>query len=265
MRLALAGLLVPIIGVIHYRTGLNLELHPFFLLPIMAATWYGSAIAGTLTGLFAISVWAGVQWLLTGRVEPGLLIFNALVRLSVFLIVVFTITRWKAALRRESLLARTEPLTGLPNRRAFLEQAAVELARAGRYRHPTTVVFFDLDAFKMINDRFGHKTGDQVLRAVAGVLRAHTRPVDVSTRWGGDEFAVLLPQTGAEGALAFAGLLRRRVSDVMQSHGWPITVSIGVTTFVTPPTDVEELVSRADALMYTVKRHGKDGLVAEAT
>ena len=263
VRVAIAVSLVPVIGVIHYRTGVDLELHPFFLLPIIAATWYGSPAAGTLTGLFALSVWVGAEWVLTGSAAAGPLIFNGLVRLSVFLIVVFTVTRWKAALMRESVLSRTEALTGLPNRRAFLERAAVELARARRYRHPTTVLFFDLDAFKTVNDRFGHEAGDQVLRVVAGVLRAHTRPVDVCTRLGGDEFAVLLSETGAGGARAFADLLRRRLLDAMQLHGWPVTFSIGVATFVTPPEDVEQILSRADALMYAVKERGRDGLRAE--
>lgn len=263
VRVAIAVSSVPVIGAIHYRTGVNLEFHPFFLLPIIAATWYGSPTAGTLTGLFGLGVWVAADRLLMGSAAAGPLIFNGMVRLSVFLIVVLTVTRWKAALARESVLARADALTGLPNRRAFLERGAVELTRARRYRHPTTVLFFDLDAFKTVNDRFGHETGNQVLRVVTGVLRARTRAVDICTRLGGDEFAVLLPETGAEAARAFADLLRQRLLDAMQLHGWPVTFSIGVVTFVTPPEDVEQIVSRADALMYAVKEHGKDSIRAE--
>jgi diguanylate cyclase (GGDEF)-like protein len=264
MRIAMAVAAVPVIGYLHYLTGDDIEFHPFFLLPVIAATWYGSALAGLLVALLSASVWFAVDWMLAGAGALGVLFLNELVRLSVLLVVVFLAARWKAALERETVLAQADPLTGLPNRRAFFDRGATELSRAHRYHHPVTALVFDLDAFKTVNDTLGHEAGDALLCVVAEVLRAHTRATDLCGRLGGDEFALLLPETGPEAALAFAATLRQRLLQAMRLHGWPVTFSIGVAVFRTPPDDVSLIVSRADALMYAIKQSGKDSIRAES-
>jgi diguanylate cyclase (GGDEF)-like protein len=122
------------------------------------------------------------------------------------------------------------------------------------------VLYLDLDNFKAVNDRFGHSTGDELLRTVADTIRTRLRRVDSVARLGGDEFAVLLPETGAEAARGVVEQVRGALGDAMRTHGWPVTVSIGALTCVTAPESADALIRRADDLMYAVKHGDKDGV-----
>ena len=126
-------------------------------------------------------------------------------RTALFLVFVEVVAALRHALDREKESARTDPLTGVSNRRHFIELTAAALAFARRYRRPMTIAYLDLDNFKQINDRLGHQAGDEVLRAVARTVRNRLRATDVVGRLGGDEFAVCLPETGAEAAAQPAG------------------------------------------------------------
>jgi diguanylate cyclase (GGDEF)-like protein len=260
-RVAAAFAAIPVIGYLHYLTGIGFEFHLFFLFAVIAAAWYGTFATGMAAALFATAAWFVTDWWLTGAVATGKLMFNEAMRLGVFVLAVLLTWRLKTALARESVLARADPLTGLPNRRAFFELGAAEIERARRYRRPISALFFDIDDFKRVNDRFGHEQGDALLRAVARALRAETRAADVCGRLGGDEFAMLLPETDAPAARAFAATLRERLLEAARQCGWPVTFSIGAATFRTPPADVGQLIAHADALMYTVKQRGKDSVV----
>lgn len=221
VRIATTVAAIPFIGYLHYLTGVDYEFHPVFLLPVIAATWYGGTAGGVVAALLCAGVWFAVDWLLTGAAIPGVLLSNELLRLSVLLVVAFLVSRWKAALERESSLAQTDPLTGLANHCAFFDRGAAELSRARRYHHPVTVLFLDLDAFKVVNDTMGHEAGDALLCTVAQVLRAQSRVNEIGGRLGGDEFALLLPETGPEAAMAYATTLRQRLLEAVQLHGWP--------------------------------------------
>jgi diguanylate cyclase (GGDEF)-like protein len=132
------------------------------------------------------------------------------------------------------------------------------IERARRDRQPTSIAYIDCDDFKRINDRFGHSTGDQLLKVVAATLMERVRKSDVVARLGGDEFAVLLPETPSQSAQEVIQGLKTGLLDRMQTHAWPVTFSIGVATFVTPPTTLNEMIELSDTLMYTVKRAGKN-------
>lgn len=192
MPTAIALVCIPIIGTVHYLVGAGVESHAIFLLPIVAASWYGGARAGLLAALFSAAVWFAADWLLVPPAELGLLALNEVMRLGVFIAVAIVVARLRAALARESALAQSDPLTGLANRRAFYELGTIEIARTRRYDRPITALFLDADGFKSVNDTFGHDAGDRLLIAVADVLRTHTRAADICARFGGDEFAVLL-------------------------------------------------------------------------
>jgi len=156
--------------------------------------------------------------------------------------------------------AVTDPLTGLANRRRFMEELGLELSRVHRYGRELSVILLDLDDFKSINDCLGHAVGDDVLCAVAGVLLSGVRDLDVSARLGGEEFAVLLPETNLEGASALAERLRRQVAElglpVPVGHP-PVTASFGVAS--SPPAlSAETLLEVADAALYQAKRDGKN-------
>ena len=160
--------------------------------------------------------------------------------------------------------AVTDALTGLANRRRFIEELSAEVSRAERFGTPLAVVLADLDDFKSVNDRFGHQAGDDVLRAFAAVLRDRLREIDLPARLGGEEFAVLLRQTDAPGARALAEQLRERLADLRLEVGGgkPLTVtaSFGVASYPSAHTG-DELLSSADAALYRAKELGKNRVV----
>ncbi|HYJ78890.1 MAG TPA: sensor domain-containing diguanylate cyclase [Longimicrobiaceae bacterium] len=157
-------------------------------------------------------------------------------------------------------LATRDPLTGLPHRRVFEERLALELERARRSWRPFAVGMADVDDFKAVNDRFGHVAGDRVLRAVGASLAGLGRGIDVVARWGGEEFAFLLPETDGPGARTFGERLREGVELACARFDPPVTLSVGV--YVLRPDDAaldaDELVRRADRALYQAKRDGKN-------
>jgi diguanylate cyclase (GGDEF)-like protein len=136
----------------------------------------------------------------------------------------------------------------------------MEINRARRYDRPFTLVCIDLDNFKTVNDSFGHSTGDMILRLVARTIQENIRVTDTVARLGGDEFAVLLPETGRNVAETILRKVRKINLDIMQMHGWPVTLSIGVVTFKSPPCTVDETLRISDQLMYAAKNNGKDSI-----
>jgi diguanylate cyclase (GGDEF)-like protein len=158
--------------------------------------------------------------------------------------------------------ADTDPLTGLWNRRRFWDQLQREVERALRFRHPLSLLIFDIDDFKWINDEHGHLTGDDVIRDVGEIAKGVARSIDFAARYGGDEYAVVLIETDAEGAARFAERLRSTVreTEIPNRHGGTLTVSVSVGAATVPDaaTEVEELVHAADTVLLEAKRSGKD-------
>jgi len=165
---------------------------------------------------------------------------------------------------RFEVLALTDPLTQTHNRRALMERLTSELERARRYALHLSVLMVDLDHFKLINDSYGHVVGDEVLRGVSRVLQREARAVDVVARFGGEEFLVVLPETGEEGAVALAERIRARVEETPPvtggEYGWlRVTVSIGVATVPSPRVNSpEELIAVADEALYRAKAQGRN-------
>ena len=159
-------------------------------------------------------------------------------------------------------ISRTDMLTDIPNRHALLGNAAIELARSIRYRGPLSLVLLDIDHFKKFNDEYGHNEGDRVLRMTADVMKKVLRKMDCIGRWGGEEFMVLLPHTGLEGAYATAEKIRLSVasSDINRFRG--VTISLGVAEY-RPKETFESLVGRADAAMYRAKAEGRNRTMRE--
>jgi len=164
------------------------------------------------------------------------------------------------ALEREKDDARMDFLTKIANRRAFYEVALTESNRARRYGRSLTLIYIDLDNFKQVNDRCGHDVGDELLVEVAATVRSNVRSTDTVARLGGDEFAILLPETDQEAAMTVTSKLRDVLLESMRVKNWPVTFSIGVASFAVPPETVEEMVKRADAIMYSVKLQGKNSI-----
>jgi diguanylate cyclase len=157
--------------------------------------------------------------------------------------------------------ANTDPLTGLLNRRALDEGFDVELARSRRTRSALTLVMIDLDHFKEFNDRRGHPAGDTVLQRLAGVLNDTTRTADVVSRIGGEEFAVLAPETGVPGGLALAERLRRAIEVEFSSETPTLTASLGVAGSPAHGSDRMQLMKLADKALYKAKEAGRNRAV----
>jgi diguanylate cyclase (GGDEF)-like protein len=156
-----------------------------------------------------------------------------------------------------------DEVTGLYNRRFFSLRLEEELSRYRRFNHPVSVVLLDLDGFKAVNDDFGHTVGDETLREIAQILMKHSRGINVVSRYGGDEFAVLLVETSKAGARLYADRIREVVSKYPFSHGRVITASFGVASL---PDDeagtAEDLFRSADEALYAAKRAGKNQVAA---
>jgi diguanylate cyclase (GGDEF)-like protein len=156
-----------------------------------------------------------------------------------------------------------DEVTGLYNRRFFSLRLEEELSRYRRFNHPVSVVLLDLDGFKAVNDEFGHTVGDDTLREIAQILMKHSRGINVVSRYGGDEFAVLLVETSKAGARLYADRIREVVAKYPFSHGKVITSSFGVASL--PDDDAataEDLFRAADEALYAAKRAGKNQVAA---
>ncbi len=166
-------------------------------------------------------------------------------------------------LERVEVLAMTDPLTDLLNRRRFETLLETEIRRTLRYKTPLSCLMIDIDHFKNINDEYGHEVGDSVLHEISQILKKSFREVDVLARWGGEEFIVLLPQTNQEGAYTSASRILKAIS----SHQFkpipdkPISVSIGVSSAPDPAIKAgEDLINQADLAMYEAKIKGRNRL-----
>ena len=160
-------------------------------------------------------------------------------------------------------LSETDSLTGLWNARGLFRRLDTELARSRRYREPFALLLLDLDGLKNINDRYGHDAGDEALRGLAEAIRSELREADVPARWGGDEFALLAPNTSSVAAIALAERIRSLIPQ--RSVQYPLTGSVGVAA-IDPAAggefvDAAVLMRTADAAMYEAKRRGRNRVV----
>jgi len=152
-------------------------------------------------------------------------------------------------------------LTGVFNKRYFLEALGREMARAQRYSRPLSILMFDIDHFKRVNDNYGHLAGDYVLQSLARVISTRARREEIFARYGGEEFVILLPETQKDGAMELAEQLRKRVAShtfVFEAEEIPVTVSIGVALTQNESIPENELIRRADEKLYLAKAEGRN-------
>lgn len=248
-------LTVLFIGLIDYLTGSELSFFILYLIPVSFAAAFAGRNAAFLISIESALVWLSAD-LLAGRSysHPLIPFWNGFVRLT-FLLVVAAL---QSALSREKFFARTDFLTELVNRRHFFELSEKEIERARRYNLPISLAYIDIDDFKSINDTLGHDAGDRLLETVGSLMKVKVRATDIPARLGGDEFAVLLPHTESDAAISMISKLRSYLTEAVRENRWPVTFSFGVTTFVHPPESMDEMIRKADELMYKAKSEGKD-------
>lgn len=256
--LALAAAL----GVVDYLSWEDLAFSIFYLAPVGMAAWYGGVGVGIAISCACAAIWLAAD-VATGHRGVPLFIhaWNSLVRLGFFLIVMRLLTELRRRLEIERSLADTDTLTGLSNSRVFYKRLHDEAERSRRYGHPLTLMYSDIDDFKVINDSRGHAAGDEILRAVAEALRRGTRRSDTIARLGGDEFAVFFPETGFAAAGAVTRNFTACVRAAAREGGPDLRFSIGTISFERPMDDPVEMVRMADELMYEAKRSGKNTIL----
>ena len=257
LKVLAAVTLLTIVSVADYLAGADLTLRAVYLLPVGLAAWSVGPAFAALVGVFSVGfcLYLDFAYELT-RARPIFIYSDAIARALIYAAAAVVIERLNDAQARLDRQARTDPLTGLYNRRGFQELGAREIERAKRRSTPLAMVGVDLDVFKGVNDTMGHGEGDRVLVEVARVFKAG-RVTDLAARLGGDEFAILLPDT--DSALSRKALERIHVqlTEAMARGPWPVTFSIGVATYEAPPPTVDEMIAGADHLMYEAKRSAK--------
>jgi len=261
LLISVASVMVLLVGILSHLAGPQLSFTILYMIPIAMVTWFTERSIG-----FTFSIVSALAWMiadLTSGVtysSSDIPYWNGVSRLSSLFILTFILSALKNTLKQEKEFSRIDFLTGIRNRRHFIELVNTEINRARRYGHPFTLVCIDLDNFKTVNDCFGHSTGDILLRFVARTIQENIRVTDTVARLGGDEFAILLPETGRNVAETILRKVQKINLDIMRGHGWPVTLSIGVVTFKSPPSSVDETLRISDQLMYTVKNSNKNSI-----
>ena len=259
LLIIVASLMVVLVGILNHAAGPELSSTVFYLIPIVLVSWFTKRWLGFIFSILSALVWL-VADLTSGSppLNSDIPYWNGVARLGSFFILTFILSALKSTIKREKEYSRTDFLTGIRNRRYFIELLNMEISKARRHEHPFTLVCIDLDNFKTVNDCFGHSTGDRLLRLVAHALQENIRVTDTAARLGGDEFAILLPETGRNVAETILRKIRKVNLNIMQRHGWPVTLSIGVVTFTIPPPTVDDALQISDRLMYAAKTNGKN-------
>lgn len=197
------------VGAIDHVTGADIHVLSLYFVPLAFAGWRLGRLGAVIASVLSTFVWLGALYTTGSRYsQPYIWLVNFITQGAAFLVVSVLVAMLADALRKERLVSRMDVLTGLTNRRAFVEQARTSLSLCKRYARPASVAYIDLDNFKKVNDELGHEQGDALLRRCGGIISASVRTSDIAARLGGDEFVVFLPETNAENAMKLLERIR---------------------------------------------------------
>ena len=247
-------------GALDYFTGAY-SVIIFYLAPVAMSTWFVSKRCGLLFCIFVLITRLVIDQANSFYSYSTLHYWNLLVEFLFLVIMSLLFSSLRKTLDNESKLASIDPLTGAITRGTFFELAEVEINRSRRYQRPFSVAYIDLDNFKAINERFGHHVGDQLLITVVATIKENLRNYEILSRFGGDEFVILLPEADEEATLLFLAKIRVRLQQAMDAKNWPVGTSIGSVIYLTPPATVDEMVGKADELMYSAKQSSKSNIL----
>ncbi|HTQ39210.1 MAG TPA: GGDEF domain-containing protein [Pirellulales bacterium] len=258
---ALFAISTLLVATADYFSGERYTVYVLYFPIVALGCWLLGMRAAVVLSFFASILWIADDVLSPPEPMPYLAKYwQAGMRFIVFVAFAYMLTRLRTALARERFLSRYDELTGLANRASLFESGQRDVARCRRAGRSLTAVFIDLDEFKRVNDTYGHAEGDKVLQVVAETIRQTTRESDISARIGGDEFVVISPDMTFDDAERYISRLQEELKRSMRDHVWPVTFSIGVATFLSPPPMLDDIVKIADDLMYVVKRRAKNAV-----
>jgi diguanylate cyclase (GGDEF)-like protein len=249
--------LVAGIAWLEHVTGPYLSFGILYILPVAVCGWWLGLTHGLLVALASAAAGSVIERVDNSEFPAIALVWNGVVRFCTLALITSLLARLHGSMRRERLLARTDPLTGAANGRSFYEAMAREAEVAREKSQPLSLAYLDLDDFKIVNDRLGHAAGDEVLKHFVNTILDEVGTEGLVARVGGDEFALLLPATGPQRAAELTRRVHQRSLEEFRRHDWNVTVSIGSVTFLKPRWDVDRMIQYADALMYAAKKAGK--------
>ena len=259
---AISLLIATLVAIVDYATGDEVPILFCYLPSVMLVCWVSNLAMGSTMATVCCTGWLIDD--LLGLEQAGVTahkFWTAASHAMCFAVIIVMLRRLKKGYENERRLARTDGLTGLLNAKAFRERAEEEIARVNRNGQHVAAAFIDCDNFKTVNDTLGHQEGDRLLEAIAQEMQRSVRVTDVPARMGGDEFAILLPETSQHDARYVVERLQKALNEQMQRENWPVTFSIGVAVYTSPPATVDDLLHNADKLMYEVKAGSKNDVV----
>jgi len=251
------------IGTLDVVTGADVHVTSLYFLPLVLAGWRLPRAGAVFVALLCTGLWLGALYENgASYASPWIWVVNFLTQGAAFLTVAILVARLSLKLTDEQTLRRTDHLTGVMSRTGFVERANLALQLCRRHARPVSLVYIDLDNFKNANDQLGHAYGDDLLRRCGEILVRCIRATDVAGRIGGDEFVVLLPETGHEHALEVSQRILHSLTSADEFRIADVTASIGVVVDVEAQLDIVELLKSADAEMYRVKQGGRNAIAA---
>lgn len=264
VAVTIAFVVLGIVWFIDYISWPGLAFTMFYFVPLLIISWFCGNWAGLFICLCASVAWSVGDFVTEHSYANKLVPYvNAVANFVFFLLVTYIIKRFRRVLYLEKEFANTDFVTKAANSRFFRQMAEIQINQAKRYNRNFSIIYLDLDNFKSINDNFGHSSGDLLLKSIADALRSSVRQVDTVARIGGDEFAVLLPESDYNGSELVAKRIQENIFKLAQKKNWTITSSIGVVTCIQPPLSADEMIKWADAIMYRAKNSGKNRIVHE--
>ena len=241
------------VGVVDLSTPHEYIFSFIYILPILFTTWFAGKRAGFLVSLICTAF-------LSYHFHESLFaaLWNNLLMLGIFCVLTTMLFRIRQLLETESSLARTDPLTGAMNLRSFSELVEYETLILQREFSPFSIAYFDIDNMKQVNDQYGHRKGDELLKAVVKCLAQNLRKTDIIARIGGDEFTIFYPATDQKAVKVVTQKVMQDINELSKSNNWPTTISMGVVTCTNGACGLDEMLENADKLMYEVKNGGKN-------
>jgi diguanylate cyclase (GGDEF)-like protein len=239
----------------------DIHVRILYVFPLTAIALHSARMRKVLFGL-ALVVFCEIASLLSNHLSPTAVFIDGLITIAGLSLVVVLARAARKHYLETLVLATSDPLTKLHNRRSFESIGEMELARQQRYGGIFSLAVIDLDGFKKLNDSRGHHVGDLALKLLADILRENTRQSDSIARLGGDEFAILMPVTRNSDCTELCQQLSGTIASRMVDAGFPITASIGHTTFERAPESMLEALQEADKAMYAAKASGKGRAVS---